>query len=65
MLLFIPWRVAAERRADYARAGGHGAADSCLLLWGGGRRCWCARSTAAPAVSYRAIVTEGRAIDPR
>ena len=40
------------------------AADSCLPLWGGGRRCWCAGSTAAPAVSYRAIVTEGRAPIP-
>ena len=35
-----------------------------LLLWGGGRRC-DVRSRAAPAVSYRAVVTEGRAIDPR
>ena len=66
--VFIPWRGRqpnADGALDHARALGHGAADSCLLLWGGGRRCWCARSTAAPAVSYRAIVTAGRAIDPR
>jgi hypothetical protein len=54
----------ADGALDHARAFGHGAADSCLLLWGGGWRCGCDRST-APAVSYRAIVTEGRAIDPR
>jgi hypothetical protein len=64
----LAWEAAeftTDGALDHARALGHGAADSCLLLWGGGRRCWCARSTAAPAVSYRAIVTEGRAIDPR
>jgi hypothetical protein len=60
----LAWQAAeftADGALDHARALGHGAADSCLLLWVVAGAAGV-RSTAG---SYRAIVTEGRAIDPR
>ena len=65
MLLFIPWRVPSAA-PDRARAGGHGAAVSCLVLSGGGAsvRAGAIPLLAKSRVNALCVISRAREAEP-